>query len=198
MDGMLRIINNNSFSRRRIWDLEKLRDLTQAHLAFRGRTLFGQCPKCLAFSSDAMLITTKIYSPESKRTYIFGLCNPVRVALLSPLHRFKTQGSERSTDMPEELIEKVGLTPASSAQETESVPSNTLPVLQLELHSNILSASPLTSMENVSIKRRQLFINHFIQQIGPEYLLHTRKWPGSWRYSSKNNKQSHGLHGDRR
>lgn len=45
--------------------------------------------------------------------------------------------------MYEELMEKVGLTIASSAQETESVPSTTLPVMQLERHRNILSISPI-------------------------------------------------------
>lgn len=57
--------------------------------------------------------------------------NPVRVVLLSSSHRPKTQGSERSTDMSEELMEMEGslLTPASSAKR----PSQSVPVSQLEL-----------------------------------------------------------------
>lgn len=132
---MFRIINNNSLSRWRNWDLGKLAELTQAHLAFTGRAqLFGWCPKRLAFSGEATLRTTKLCSPQNNMAYVIMLdlyFNPVRVVLLSSSHRPKTQGSERSTDMSEELMEMEGslLTPASSAKR----PSQSVPVSQLEL-----------------------------------------------------------------
>lgn len=133
-----RIINSNSFSRWRNWDLEKLRDLTQAHLAFRGRAqllIFELCTKGLTFLSDAVLITTKIYNPQKYRM-LYGwsqlLSCEVSIIII-PFSQIYNWSSEKSTDMYKELLEKVGLKNTSSAEETAMLP---------ELHRNVLSIFP--------------------------------------------------------